>query len=115
MIILLPAYERDYTNQKEAIEDWESGKDFIICDVSSPWDGKPTNILQASPGERFRIRYAQKRKSVGVTRFTADEVEYRLRHRELNRDQLSTIRSWIKANPDKTLELLLGRVKCTQS
>lgn len=36
-----PAYGRDYSNGKAMKADWDAGKDFILQDISSPWDGKP--------------------------------------------------------------------------
>lgn len=43
MPTVIPAYGRDYRNKAQAIADWEAGKDFILQDISSPWDGKPIN------------------------------------------------------------------------
>lgn len=40
---LTPAYGRDYKSRKEIEADLNAGKDFIIADISSPWDGKPVN------------------------------------------------------------------------
>jgi hypothetical protein len=40
---LTPAYGRDYKSKKAVQADWDAGKDFIVCDMSSPWDGKPAN------------------------------------------------------------------------
>lgn len=56
MITVIPAYGRDYKSSKEAIEDWEKGKDFIICDVSNVYDGKAINI-NSKPNDRIKIRY----------------------------------------------------------
>ena len=44
---LIPAYGRDYKTAVAARADWEAGKDFIIADISNPWDGKPINKQQA--------------------------------------------------------------------
>lgn len=38
---LTPAYGRDYKSKKAALADFHAGKDFIINDFFSPWDGKP--------------------------------------------------------------------------
>jgi hypothetical protein len=38
-LTLVPAYGRDYKSGKEVQADWDEGKDFRICDMSSPWDG----------------------------------------------------------------------------
>jgi len=40
---LTPAYGRDYKSKKAVLADWEAGKDFIIADIMSKWDGKPAN------------------------------------------------------------------------
>ena len=40
---LIPAYGRDYKTKKAVLQDWNDGKDFIISDLFSKWDGKPVN------------------------------------------------------------------------
>ena len=40
---LTPAYGRDYKNKKAIMIDWQAGKDFIVADMFSPYDGKPAN------------------------------------------------------------------------
>ena len=35
-----PAYGKDYTTAKDAIAAWNSGKDFIIQDITHPYCGK---------------------------------------------------------------------------
>ena len=40
---LTPAYGRDYTSQKAVKADFDADKDFMIADMSSPWNGKPAN------------------------------------------------------------------------
>lgn len=42
-LTLVPAYGRDYKSKAAVLEAWNAGKDFLICDMSSVWDGKPTN------------------------------------------------------------------------
>jgi hypothetical protein len=53
---ITPAYGRDYTSAKA---DWEAGKDFILQDVSSPWDGRPINkqdaVTAGLPGVNIRF------------------------------------------------------------
>lgn len=44
MITLTPAYGRDYKSKAAAFADFEAGKDFIINDITSRWDGKPASI-----------------------------------------------------------------------
>jgi len=53
---LVPAYGRDYKSAKEVKADWDAGKDFRICDMSSPDDGRLVNKPQV-PGRKFNIRY----------------------------------------------------------
>lgn len=59
-ITLLPAYGRDYKSGKAVQSDWDSNKDFLICDMFSPWDGKPINKAQATIGTTYHIRYKGK-------------------------------------------------------
>lgn len=47
MTTVIPAFGRDYKTAKDAKADWESGKDFIIQDMFSAFDGKPINKEQA--------------------------------------------------------------------
>ena len=44
MITLTPAYNRDYKNKQAVIADWQSNKDFIFNDITSPYDQKPINL-----------------------------------------------------------------------
>jgi len=64
---VVPAYGRDYQTKAKAVAGWESGKDWIIADMSSPWDGKPISIRDFPPGSSVNLRYANLRK---VTRYT---------------------------------------------
>ena len=60
---LIPAYGRDYKSKKAAVADFNGGKDFVVCDVTSRWDGKPADKtdLQAAGVRRVQIRYNQRR------------------------------------------------------
>ena len=55
-----PAYGRDYKSGKAAKADWKAGKDFILQDFTSPYDGKPVNVNDM-PGP-VNIRFNQMRK-----------------------------------------------------
>jgi len=55
-ITLVPAYGRDYKSAKAVKADFDAGKDFIINDMSSRWDGKPAN-KQDLAGHTCKIRY----------------------------------------------------------
>jgi hypothetical protein len=61
MITLIPAYGRDYKNQKSVRDDWNNNKDFIICDLFSPHDGRYAN-KEDLQGQSVQIRYANKTK-----------------------------------------------------
>lgn len=56
-MIVVPAYGRDYKSRKEVKEAWESGKDFLIQDISSPDDGRYVNIEDVPDGTSLQIRY----------------------------------------------------------
>lgn len=62
-MILIPAYGRDYTNAERVLKDFNSNMDFILCDPSSPWDGKPINKEQIEKGTQVKVRYQQATKS----------------------------------------------------
>jgi len=61
MITLTPAYGRDYKTAKAVRSDWNIGKDFIISDIHSRWDGKPANNTDMR-GEQVMIRFNGLRK-----------------------------------------------------
>lgn len=65
---LTPAYGRDYRSQKQVLADWNSDKDFIINDLSDPYDGKPCNKTDLKrAGKTFvQIRYNNLTKVLGV-------------------------------------------------
>ena len=54
---LVPAYGRAYKSKKEVDADFDADKDFLIADISSPWDGKPVNKSQLSDYDQVSIRY----------------------------------------------------------
>lgn len=66
-LTLVPAYGRDYKSKREVMEAWDAGKDFIVQDMMSPYDGKPINKADAlAAGVRnVNIRYKRMR-SVAV-------------------------------------------------
>lgn len=61
---LTPAYGRDYTSKAKIEADLKAGKDFIIADFSSPYDGKPVNAPQLRDAgyTTANVRYAKLRK-----------------------------------------------------
>lgn len=63
-ITVVPAYGRDYKSRNAAIDAWESGKDFRVCDMSSRYDGSYVNASQLSVADTVYIRYAKLTKTV---------------------------------------------------
>ena len=57
MITAVPAYGRDYKSAKAVKADFEAGKDFTICDMSSRWDGSYINKADVPSGEQLKIRF----------------------------------------------------------
>lgn len=60
MLTVVPAYGRDYKSAKEVKTAWAEGKDFLICDFFSPFDGKYVNKDDAPKGETINVRYKRK-------------------------------------------------------
>jgi len=63
LLTVVPAYGRDYKSGKAACEDWETGKDFLISDISSRYNGKYVSIRDV-PQVQVTIRYAKLRKVI---------------------------------------------------
>ena len=64
---LTPAYGRDYTSKKSVLADFLAGKDFILNDVGSRWDGEPINKEQIEEEGKTTVRVRYKRLTrVGV-------------------------------------------------
>lgn len=63
---LVPAYGRDYKNQKSVKEDWNNDKDFIIADLFSGQDGRYINKSDCKAGETHMVRYNGLRNIVAV-------------------------------------------------
>jgi hypothetical protein len=68
-LTLVPAYGRDYSSPAEVLFAWKAEKDFVIQDVSSPWNGKYVNRQQVGiPGVHaptvFKIRFMKLRNFV---------------------------------------------------
>ena len=56
MITLTPAYGRDYKSSQSAIKDYLAGKDFILNDPTSLWNGKVCDCHDF-PNQQVKIRY----------------------------------------------------------
>ena len=63
MVTLTPAYGRDYKSAAAAIKDLKEGKDFILNDITSRWDGKPCSVRDFDGGQKLCIRYGSLRKT----------------------------------------------------
>lgn len=64
---ITPAYGRDYKSAKAALADWEAGKDFIIADMSSRYDGSYMNREDSLPMDtKIMIRYNRLTKIVAA-------------------------------------------------
>ena len=62
---VIPAYGRDYKSANAALKDWNDGKDFIIQDISDPYDGKPCSCRDfAGKARHIMIRYSKLTKVV---------------------------------------------------
>lgn len=61
---VIPAYGRDYKSKKEVEKAWAEGKDFLIQDMYSPWDGSYINRADAIAGgvRSVQVRYGNLRK-----------------------------------------------------
>jgi hypothetical protein len=49
---LVPAYGRDYKSKNDVLVAWEKNKDFVICDISHPDNGRFTSKVECL---RFNI------------------------------------------------------------
>lgn len=74
-LTLVPAYGRDYKSKREVMEAWDAGKDFIVQDMMSPYDGKPINKADAKAAGigNVNIRY-KKMRSVAVIKVAAGKA-----------------------------------------
>lgn len=65
MIILTPAYGRDYKSKAAVLADFDANKDFIFNDLGNRYDGKPVNKSQLREvGQKsVQFRYGDNRKT----------------------------------------------------
>lgn len=61
---LIPAYGRDYRSKQAVLNDFKSGKDFLIADISSKYDGKYCSIRDFDKSESISIRYSKLTKKI---------------------------------------------------
>lgn len=64
---LTGAYGRDYSSPAKMQEDFAKGKDFILNDVTSRWNGKYCSCRDFRPGVRVRARYLLNREITYLT------------------------------------------------
>ena len=62
MLIITPAYGRDYKSKKAALADFEANKDFVIENVNYIDCGRYVNAEQLRPGDRVQLRFDRLRK-----------------------------------------------------
>lgn len=67
---VIPAYGRDYKNIRSIKLDLLNGRDFVVADNTSRWDGKPINLEQFESGDIIFVRYNKQTK---VARIVKDE------------------------------------------
>ena len=69
MITLTPAYNRDYKNKAAVLTDWRNNKDFILNDITSPYDQRPINLQDVKnilAPCTIKIRYAKLAKLIVI-------------------------------------------------
>ena len=64
-LTLIPSYGRDYANKNEVLIAWTTQKDFVIQDMSCPYNGQHINVDDAEKfpelaGTTFRCRYKRR-------------------------------------------------------
>ena len=67
-LTVIPAYGRDYRSAKAVAADFAANKDFLICDMFSPDDGRYINAEQLKPGDALSIRYARNTKQTNCVK-----------------------------------------------
>lgn len=73
---VVPAHGRDYKSKKAVLEAWASGKDFIISDHFSKWDGKPINKEDADRSKTdVNVRYNKLKKVVVIKHENKDKTK----------------------------------------
>jgi hypothetical protein len=66
-ITCVPSYGRDYKTAKEVKADYAEGKDFTICDMSCPDDGRKINKQDAQRGgDTLHVYFCRRTKSVVI-------------------------------------------------
>lgn len=63
-LTVLPAHGRDYKSAKAVQEDFDSNKDFMICDMFCADNGRYINAAQLAIGDILAVRYSRKTKQI---------------------------------------------------
>lgn len=94
-ITVVPAYGRDYKSKAQVLADWDAGKDFLIQDMSSPWDGKYINKEDAQRGgiREVNVRYKQLRNVMVIKVGSVGPSPSRVARRHLQASSARTARS----------------------
>ena len=56
---LAPAYGRVYSTEREAIKDWQDGKDFIFLNPSSTFNGRYCSIRDFGPDDSLQVKFGR--------------------------------------------------------
>ena len=59
-LTVVPAYGRDYKSEEEVFKDFLAGKDFLVMDISCPYDGKYCSIHDLGDYTHIKARYQRK-------------------------------------------------------
>jgi hypothetical protein len=68
MPTLTPAYGRDYSSKALALADYDNGKDFVLNDITNPYDGCYISKRDVEEAKMtgVMIRYGNLRKQTPV-------------------------------------------------
>lgn len=61
---LIPAYGRDYSNKRTALEAFRSGKDWRFASLFPPYSGQLTSIRDFAPGTKVFLRFNENKSLV---------------------------------------------------
>ena len=64
---LTPAYGRDYTSKTQVQKDWDANRDFIIADISHPYNGKYAN--KSDLAKEFDVVFIRYQKLTKIQNF----------------------------------------------
>lgn len=73
-VVLTPAYGKDYKSRNEAVEAYKSGKDWILHDPTSRWNGRYCSCRDFV-GQTVELRYNKKQDVVLVNHNPKEETK----------------------------------------